>query len=684
MRIAFEPLERSSMNSASEPVGSIDVALAHARRLLATRPALAAEQAAEILKAVPGHPVATLLLGSARRAGGDVAGAVAVLEPLACEQPKSALVHYELGRALASAGRGDDAVDALRRAVQLKPDHADAWRALGDHLTAVGDVEGADDAYVSQVRASTRDPRLLEAAAAMQANRIAPAEALLREHLKEHPTDVAAIRMLAEVAARLGRYGDSEHLLTRALELAPSFHSARMHLAIVLNRQGRPADALAEVERLLEIDPHNPNYRNLQAAVLVRLGEFERAIAIHAKLLAEYPRQARVWMSHGHALKTAGRQDDCIEAYRRSIALEPALGEAWWSLANLKTFRFTPDDIAAMRAQLERTDLRPEDRFHFDFALGKALEDAGDHASSFEHYARANALRRRGILYDAAETSEHVRRSKSLFSRAFFEERRGHGCDAPDPIFIVGLPRAGSTLLEQILASHSAVEGTMELPDIISLVRTLGGRKARSQTSKYPEILASLSAEECRALGERYLEQTRVQRKTDAPFFIDKMPNNFAHVGFIHLALPRARIIDARRHPLGCCFSAFKQHFARGQNFTYSLEEVGRYYRDYVELMAHFDAVLPGRVHRVTYESVVEDTEAEVRRLLDYCGLPFEEACLAFHRTERAVRTASSEQVRQPIYRDGLDQWRSYEPWLGPLKEALGPVLDAYPATPEF
>ncbi len=672
------------MSGASEPVGTLNVALTHAARLLESNPALAAEQAAEILKVVPDHPKAMLLMAAARRSCGNAASALEILESLVRSQPNWAAAHYELGRAQGSARRGEAAVAALRRAVQLKPDMTEAWLALGDHLTAVGDTEGADSAYAQHIKSSTRDPRLMEAAAALCENRIAPAEAILRRHLKQQPTDIVAIRMLAEVAGRLGRYGDAEILLARCLELAPSFAPARHNYALVLHRQNRATEALAEIDRLLAIDPRNPGYRNLKAAILVRIGEYEQSIEIYADVLAEYPNQAKAWMSYGHTLKTAGRLQDCITAYRKSIELAPNLGEVYWSFANLKTFRFAPAEVAAMRAQLARSDLSHEDRFHFHFALGKSLEDAGVFEESFEHYAKGNSLRRASISYDPDENAAHVRRSKALFSKEFLEQRAGAGAQAPDPIFIVGLPRSGSTLLEQILSSHPAVEGTQELPDIISIVRVLGGKKTRAQTSKYPEILATLGTEDFRGLGEQYLRQTRIQRKTAAPFFIDKMPNNWAHVGLIHLALPKAKIIDARRHPLGCCFSGFKQHFARGQRFTYGLEEIGRYYRDYVELMAHFDEVLPGRVHRVIYESMIDDTEAEVRRLLAYCGLTYDERCLRFYESDRAVRTASSEQVRQPIFRDGVDHWRHYEPWLGPLKDALGPVLDTYPAAPEF
>jgi hypothetical protein len=321
---------------------------------------------------------------------------------------------------------------------------------------------------------------------------------------------------------------------------------------------------------------------------------------------------------------------------------------------------------------------------HFHFAIGKAQEDATSYAESFGHYSEGNRLRRATSRYDAAETSRHVARSKALFTPDFFSARAGWGCPAADPIFIVGLPRSGSTLIEQILASHSAVEGTTELPDIAVMARALGGGKSWSEKSRYPEVLAELDADRIRALGEQYLEQTRIQRKTGKPYFIDKMPNNFAHAGLVHLALPNARIIDARRHPLDCCWSGFKQHFARGQNFTYSLEDIGRYYRDYVELMAHFDQVLPGRVHRVFHETLIDDTEAEIHRMLHYCNMPFEPACLRFYETERAVRTASSEQVRRPINREGMGQWRNFEPWLAPLRAALGPVLEAYPAAPDY
>ena len=667
------------MSGASEPTGTVEVALSHTARLLERDPALAAEQATEILKVAPGHPNATLLLAIALRGCGDPAAAQGLLAPLVARHPQWAAAHCELGLTLGSLRRGEDAVVSLRRAVSLAPNLVQAWRALADHLSAMGDDAGADAAHAQHIKHSTSDPRLLQAAAALYGNRIPQAEALLREHLKQYPTDVAAIRMFAEVAARLERYADAENLLARCLELAPSFAAARRNYATVLHRQYKDIQALTEVERLLDINAHDPTYCNLKAAILGSLGRYDESIRLYAGILAQYPHQEKVWLNYGHALKTAGRLQDSIAAYRKCIALAPQWGASYWSLANLKTFRFTPADIEAMRTQLARPDLADEDRMNFHFAAGKALEDAHAFEESFANYAGGNSLRHASLGYDPERTSARVRRCKEILTPEFFEARRGYGASAADPIFIVGLPRAGSTLLEQILASHSAVEGTMELPDLISIARKL---TASADAPRYPASLATLSAADCRSLGEQYIRQTRIQRRTAAPFFIDKMPNNFAYVGLIQLILPNARIIDARRHPLGCCFSVFKQHFARGQSFAYDLSDLGRYYRDYVELMSHFDAVLPGRVHRVVYERMVQDTDTEVRRLLSYCGLPFEEQCLRFYENERAVRTPSSEQVRQPIFRDALEHWRHFEPWLGPLQQALGPVLDSYPATP--
>jgi len=579
-------------------------------------------------------------------------------------------------------GRGDEAIEALLKAVKFQPEHPEAWRVLADHLMATGDTEGGDAAYSRHVQCSTRDPILQEAAAAMIRNDVASAERLLKKHLYDKPTDVPAIRMLAEVAVRCSREEEAEHLILRCLELAPGFCAARYMYAILLHRRNDSPAALVQIEQCLEADPESPSYRNLTAVILSRVGEYERSSAIYARLLDEYPDNSKVWLSYGHVLKTEGRLHDCIDVYRKSLALNPRFGEAYWSLANLKTYRFSDDDLATMHALLADPGLEGADRWHLHFTLGKAYEDAEDFEQSFKHYEKGNASYRARYSYNPDLNRNRARRLRHDFSREFFEERNGTGCDAPDPIFILGMPRSGSTLLEQILSCHSAVEGTTELPNMITLAQDLREEADSDDIGVYASALASKSADELRALGEKYLEDTRIHRKTERPYFIDKMPNNFLHIGLIHLILPNAKIIDARRHPLGCCFSNFKQFYARGQNFSYNLEDVGSFYYNYVSLMAHFDEVLPGRIHRVFYEDTVADTEAVVRKLLDYCGLEYEPECLRFFESRRPVRTASSEQVRQPIYREGVEQWQKYEEWLDPLKSSLGAVLEAYPAVP--
>lgn len=572
----------------------------------------------------------------------------------------------------------------LRRIAAANPAQPQVWRQLADALDATGDRAGARAAYLQHVERAPSDPVLMRAAAALHANDIPVAERLLKSHLKQAPTDVVAIRMLAELAMRLDRNDDARNLLERCLALCPDFREARHHYALVLHRLNEPVAALAELDAMLRQTPADPGLRNLKAAVLCRTGEYASASAIYSALLEEHPAQAQLWLSLGHTLKTAGETPRAIAAYRRCVELDPDYGEAWWSLANLKTFRFEDPDLAVMRHALAKANLPDEHRLHLDFALGKALEDRADYAGSFAHYAAGNARRLKLIPYSADDTSARLHKARATYTAQFLHARAGAGCTATDPIFIVGLPRAGSTLIEQILASHSQVEGTMELPDIASLTRELRDRSGNRAPGVYHDALAQCSLAQLRELGELYLERTRIHRKLGRPYFIDKMPNNFAHAGLIHLILPNAKIIDARRHPLACCFSAFKQHFARGQNFAYDLTDLGRYWRDYAQLMAHFDTVLPGRVHRVHYEAMVADTESEVRNLLAYCGLPYEDACLRFFENNRPVRTASSEQVRQPIYRDGVDQWRHFEPWLTPLKAALGPMLDAYPEIPVF
>jgi tetratricopeptide (TPR) repeat protein len=652
----------------------VDARLMRAATLLETDPAAAAREAAEILEKHPKHPVATLLLGTARRNSGSPEAA-GLFGELASTQPDSAPLQYELARSLIVQGRGAEALAALQRAVELEPNLAEAWRELSVLYAAAGDTAACDSAYARFTRLASPEQHLAEAHAAMANQRLGVAETLLQQHLARESQDAAAIRMLAEIAAEREDYVEAERLYTKCLELAPGYSRARFDLARTLHMQQKAQPMLVLLDRLLQFEPDSLPYRTLRASAFALLGQNEHARQILEILLTEFPSNAALYIHYGNVLRTAGHSEQAVAAYRKGTQLRPSYGEAWFCMANLKTFKFTDEEIRSMQQQSAAADLADEDRLQLEFALGKALEDAGEFGRSFEHYANGNAVRRRAVLYEADANTRFVQGLQKMYTPEFFAARAGSGCNAPDPIFIVGLPRAGSTLLEQILASHSQVEGTRELPDIQGFALELGARDLRGGSPKFLHSVEALSREQLNALGHRYLDQTRPNRLRGTPFFIDKMPSNFFHVGLIHLILPNARIIDARRSPLACCFSNFKQHFQAGVWFSYSLDDIGRFYRSYVELMGHYDRALPGRVYRVNYEKLVSDLEGEVRKLLEYCGLPFEERCLRFHETRRVVQTASSEQVRRPLFAEGVDQWRNFEPWLGELKQALGDVI---------
>jgi tetratricopeptide (TPR) repeat protein len=567
--------------------------------------------------------------------------------------------------------------------LRINPVEGDALRLLGKALRGLSQDAEAEQAELAAIKASAHNPVLVEAAVAIRENRLNAAEHLLRPYLAKTSEDAAALRMLAEIAARVGALPDAEELLRTALTLAPAFSSARLKLAGILLLRNRLPESLAVLDELLGDEPESVQAKGSKAAALGRIGDYQEALRLYEELLERSPDKPGIWLSYGHVLNTVGRLDDSVAAYRRAIALNPEFGEVWWSLANLKTVRLESDDVALMSAALDTPGLSDENRLHLHFALGKALEDSGEHRTSFEHYSEGNRIRHESVGYSAEATSDLVRRCEAIFTKDLFAERAGSGCPAADPIFVLGMPRAGSTLIEQILSSHSMIEGTSELPHIPGLTRRIDAERAKEERGVFPEWAKDLGAEELRELGEEYLDNARLHRKTGKPFFIDKLPNNWINIGLIQLILPNARIIDARRHPLGCCFSNFKQNFARGQGFSYSLEDLGRYYGDYVRQLRHFDGQLPGRIHRVFHEDMVEDSEAEIRKMLDYVGLPFEQSCLRFYENDRAVRTPSAEQVRRPINREGVEQWKAFEPWLGPLKEALGPVLDCYPQVPE-
>lgn len=629
------------------------------------------QEAREGLNATPGQAEILMLLAGAKRAAGDAAAARALFEHR--KTSGIASVQFERGVLLSALNDPEAASEAFSQAATVAPNYPDVWRRLGDELAKLGRSKAASEAYGRHFAAALREPAVLEKAAAdAEGDRLIAA-------LANRPTDVFTMLLLAQLEMRLNRFDDAERRLAEALRLAPDFVLARYTHALALYKQKRLEDALRDLDILLQRNSADIASLNLKALCLTYLGDYPSAIACYEQLFAVDSAEAACWAGYGHALKTVGRFDEAVAAFRKAVTLDPALGDAWWQLADLKTFRFSPAEVKKLRAQLASGALTPESRAQLHFALGKALEDAKDFPASFAEYAKGNAVRRQTVKYAADATAALVRRSKALFSAAFFDARKGAGCAAPDPIFIVGLTRSGSTLIEQILASHPSVEGTQELPAVPSLVAQI---RKENESAPYPELLARLSADRLTQLGEAYIERTRVHRKLGRMFFIDKMPANFLHLGFIQLILPNAKIIDARRHPLACGFANFKQHFTQGQEWSYDLAEIGRYYRDYVDSMAHFDSVLPGRVHRVIYETLVADPEGETRRLLDYCGLSFDPACLRFYENARPVLTASAEQVRRPIFRDAIEQWRNYEPWLGPLKSALGSLAGDYPAGP--
>jgi tetratricopeptide (TPR) repeat protein len=635
-------------------------------------PAEALGIAAPLLGQQPESRELLYIVAVSQRQLGRTQAALATLERLEALHPEFARLHQERGHCHRADGNAAAALAAYQRAVALNSVLHASWRAIAELERAAGRMQEAA-AAAGQLALLARLPKpLLSASGLLAEGELDAAERILRRFLLEHPQDVEAMRLLAQIGMRLEVLDDAEFLLESVLVFAPDYHIARYDYAQVLSKRHKHAAALAEARKLLALEPGNRAFRTLFATACVGLGQHEEALRVYRELAAETPTEAELHLSMAHALKTMGRQAEAVAAYREAASVRPSFGDAYWSLANLKTYRFTDGEVERMRAAEAAPGTANVDRYHLCFALGKALEDESRFAEAFRYYERGNALKRRESRYDPGVLERGLARQRALCTREFFAARSGYGCPRAEPIFIVGLPRAGSTLIEHILASHSQVDGTMELADIPRMVHQLQGREHSEAKPGYPAALAALSAEQARRLGEKYLADTTVYRSGRA-FFIDKMPNNFRHLGLIHLILPNARVIDARREPLACCFSNFKQLFASGQEFTYGLEDIARYYRAYLELMAHWDAVLPpGKILRVQHEQLVDDLEGGVRRLLEFLQLPFEASCLEFYKTERSVRTASSEQVRQPIFRAGIDQWRNFEPWLAELKAALG------------
>jgi tetratricopeptide (TPR) repeat protein len=647
--------------------------------------------AANVLAAAaPRNRDALYLIAANQRCLNRIHEALATSQRLEQQHPRFSLLYQERGYCYTTLRDAPRAIDAFLRAVDINPALATSWTMLERLYRMTGDVRNAATAAERVSALKHLPPEVVQAGSLFSDGELSAAENILRAHLLTSGEDAEALRLLARIEHQRDVLDDAELLFEAALRLAPDYVAARVdHVRVLIDRQ-KYLLARGEIDTLLRLEPGNRDYLSLSAAACVGLGEHESAIGLYRQLLAASPTSADVHVPLGHCLKALGRQKEAAETYQLAAAARPGFGDAWWSLANLKTHRFSQNELAHMRVQEAAPAARPADRYHLCFALGKALEDRNEYAESWQCYERGNALKRAESRYHPAITETNTRKQIDVCTAQFFAARAGVGVPDPDPILVVGLPRSGSTLIEQILASHSLVDGTHELADIQRIVlgmRGIGMRGTASgpgdprvrtvEDASYPGVLAELAPEEFRRLGECYMTDTRAYRQ-HKPFFIDKMPNNFRHIGLIHLMMPNATLIDVRREPMACCFSNLKQLFARGQEFTYGIEDIARYYRTYLELMRHWDAVLPGRILRVWYEDVVEDLEGNVRRILEFCGLEFEPACIEFYKTARSVRTASSEQVRQPIFRDGLFQWRNYEPWLGPLKDSLDDALIRY------
>jgi predicted Zn-dependent protease len=666
----------ATLNLAPTPV---EAEVRRIRELLARgqfAPALAAAQA--LLADVPGNRDVLYMIAVSQRYLGRIPDALATLVELEQHHPDYARLFQERGHCHVSTRSAEPAIVAFTRAVALNPSLPASWRALHTLYRITGREPDAEHAARQLANLEALPVEIVTAFSMFADGEILDAERVVRQYLLTHGNHVEGMRLLAKIGMQLDVVDDAELLLENVLVLAPKYDAARYEYALALLQRHKHVRAREEIEKLLRTDPGNRVYRTTHATICTGFGDYSQALPLYREILAETPQDPELHLSIAHALKTLGRTPEAIESYRAAAAARPSFGEAYWSLANLKTYRFTEIEIARMRGEEAAARIQLKDRYHLCFALGKALEDRGGYAESFTYYERGNALKKTECRYRPEVVERNAHLQASVCTREFFAARQGLGSQDRSPIFIVGLPRSGSTLIEQILASHSEVEGTMELADIPRLAQELQGRESADSTPRYPGVLAELSAQDCERLGEKYLADTRVYRtgmaEAPPPFFIDKMPNNFRHLALIHLILPNARVIDARREPLACCFSNFKQLFASGQQFTYGIDDIARYYRMYVQLMAHWDDALPGKILRVQHEDVVADLEGNVRRILEFCGLEFEPGCVEFHKTERRVHTASSEQVRQPIYRDGIDQWRHFEPWLGPLKEALAPL----------
>ena len=591
--------------------------------------------------------------------------------------PTFAKPHEDLGFVLLELERFEEAIEVLQKAVRLDPKLEFAQFNLGKALALTGKGEEADVAFESSFALSPERKLLAQAARLHKEGQLEEAEKLYRQVLKNNPDNVDAMRMLAMVAATLKRFDDAERLLRRAVGIAPDFLAAVIDLGRILKEQDRFEEAIGYFKKAIEINPNNPQTHFLLAGAYAPAALNQEAVKEYQRTLELSPRHPGALLGLGNALKTIGRLDEAVNAYHDCISVKPNNGETYWSLANLKTYHFSDEQLQEMENRIEDgTGTTDKSEVNFLFALGKAYDDRHDYDRAWHYYERGNDKQRMLVQYDPVHTETINDAIIDVFDRALFEEKSGSGHPDPAPIFILGLPRSGSTLIEQVLASHSQVEGTSELPYLGRVATSLN--RNRPDGINYPEAVRELAPENLAALGEDYIRYAQLHRTEGKPFFVDKMPNNFPTIGFLHLILPDAKIIDARRHPLDACVGNFRQHYARGQTFAYDLTDIGEYYLQYQRMMDHWHEVLPGRILTVQYEEVVTDFDNQVRRILEYCRLPWEEDCIRFYETERPVRTASSEQVRQPIYTGALNFWRNYETHLDELVEILEPIRDHY------
>ena len=628
---------------------------------------------------------ALLLAARDLRQAQRIPEALALLAQLQAQHPRFSRLYQERGHCHVLERDAAAAVEALQAAVRLNPTLPASWDMLQQLYRLLGDPARAAGAAQQLAMLRQLPPEVVAANSLYADGDLAEAEAVLQAYLRQPVDNSGAQRLLARIHLDRHEPDKAEARLGALLAQAPDYHEARLDYALVLLQQQKHEMARQQAELLLRHDPTNRDYLKQYAAACVGLGDHEPVIDIYGRLLADGCRSRgeaadlHLWLAN--ALKVVGRRAEAIAAYRASLAARPGHGVAWFSLANLKTYQFSGEEVASMRAAAAQPEVQEMDLVYLNYALGKALEDREDYESSWRCYEKGAALRRTANRYRPDIAEACTLRLKQVFTAEVFAERRSWGASDSAPIFVVGLPRSGSTLVEQILASHSEVEGTQELTEIDRYAAELCGRDPDCRLPQTPEALLELTADQARALGARFLTETATYRRLGRPYFIDKMPNNFWHIGLIHLILPQAKIIDVRREPMACCFSNLKQLFGTtNQEFTYSTWDMARHCRVYLDLMRHGDEVLPGRVLRVRYEDVVEDLEGEVRRILDHGGLPFEPGCLSFHETQRSVRTPSSEQVRQPLGRDGLAQWKHYAPWLTSLRDELGDALTTYRA----